>query len=171
MLIVGLFSLLQIAYLPGALLRRCFQSRESDPFEQAAYTFGLSLIANTWLVAILVALRVYSNSVVWTIILTEIAALIFLALRTRRSRTYFSWDLGNLTSVAPPRTFNAALGTILALTTVAIFVYICYLNWGTVFSDIRDGHRPRALLFDEAARSRRFRANDSWSPVGRDRGP
>ena len=135
MLITGLLALLQIVYLPGALLRRCFQSRETDALEAAAYTFGLSLIANTWLVTILVALKVYSSAVVWAVVLSEIATLVFVGLRTHRPRANVSWDLSGWASFTPPRTFNAALGMILALTTVAIFIYICYLNWGTVFSE------------------------------------
>jgi hypothetical protein len=138
MLIIGLLSILQIVYLPGALLRRCFPLNEGDPLERAAYTFGLSLIANTWMVAILVALKAYSKPVLWAVILAELTMLLFLALGSAHRYAYVSWDLSGLASLGSPRSFNAVLGTILALTTIAIFGYICYLNWGTVFSENDD---------------------------------
>ena len=138
MLIVGLVALLQIVYLPGALLRRFLPLTESDPFERVAYTFGLSLIANTWLVTILVLLRAYSRATIWALILLEVAVLLFFVFRKGRPSTSLSWDFNGLSSLAATRTFGSTLGMILALTTVGIFAYICYLNWGTVFSENDD---------------------------------
>ena len=138
MLIVGLVALLQIVYLPGALLRRFFPLNDSDPLGTAAYTFGLSLIANTWLVTILVALKAYSKASVWTLVLLEIALLLFFVAQNGRQSTYVSWDFSGLSRLSSPRTFGGTLGMILALTTVGIFAYLCYLNWGTVFSENDD---------------------------------
>src|SRR5271165_4734031 len=162
MLIVGLIGLLQVVYLPGALLRRCFDVTSNDLLEQAAYTFGLSLIANTWLVSILVSLKAYSAPAVWAIIMAEISALVLLALRTHKKRAYVSLDVSGLTSLASPRTFNAALGTLLALTTIAIFGYICYLNWGTVFADNDDVASWDRWAMDWA--TGRFPTLTSWYP-------
>ncbi len=138
MLLIGLVSLLQITYLPGALIMRWFRSEGFDRFERLALGFGLSLIVNTWIVTCLVVSRLYSRPALGILILAELALLIAPVLKNGWGSMYVTWDLRYLRGRLLPPTFRSTLGSIVAFATIAIFSYLFYLNWGAVFSQNDD---------------------------------
>jgi len=138
MLIVGLVSLAQIVYLPGALVLRLIGLRNGGAFEKILLSFGLSLLVNTWLVTLFVGLGLYSRPVLWITIVSEILALLFLSYTRGPRKLYLGSDYSIEKSTWLFENAASSLGFVAAAATIIIFFYIFYLNWGTVFSENDD---------------------------------
>ncbi|MEX2162610.1 MAG: hypothetical protein WD751_11965 [Anaerolineales bacterium] len=77
-LFLGLLSLVQITFLPGFLILRCFSNKHFGFFEKLTFSFALSLVFNYTLVLVLTTLGIYSRLLVFALFLAELVLAIWL---------------------------------------------------------------------------------------------
>jgi hypothetical protein len=80
MMALGVLSIFQMIFLPGFLALKLTKARFT-PFQMVVFSFGLSLLANFWLVFVMSLLKVYIRPVVLFVVAGEITALLVLSRR------------------------------------------------------------------------------------------
>jgi hypothetical protein len=81
MFLLGLFSLLQLLFIPGIIILKAFNIRTTSKIQLLLYSFGLSLYSNYLLVCILTWLRIYISPVIYIIFSSEIIYLFYFLYR------------------------------------------------------------------------------------------
>ena len=141
MALLGLLSILQIAFLPGYLLVRALRLRGGVP-ATLVLAFALSLIANHVLVAGLVVLGIYRPCVVYAVFIAEAAIALWLERRWLQTAGInvcwlrFRDSLGTLQLSPLRRVLRAAAIVVIAgfaLASVAQFGQI-FQQWDAVVS-------------------------------------
>jgi hypothetical protein len=118
--------------------------------ERLVYGFALSLILNCLVVAALVAAGAYTGPVLWTLIAVQVVAALILQDVHRES-----WLL-DLTQLARVRELNlrSVVAGLRFGATVAMFVRLFWVNWGSVFIGNAAAAIPQRFSRPEAGSGR-----------------
>ena len=136
MILLGFIALIQTIFLPGILIIYFTGIRTQRTIQKYIYIFALSLFANYSIVTILVLFRVYVQSMMFAVIVTELLIFIFL-LSTKRITLEYNLRFNNLF-----RSFNSLLNQnvfalrflLIGAVTVSLFYFtLLVANVGSIF--------------------------------------
>jgi hypothetical protein len=136
MLLLGIIALVQTIFLPGILILYFANIKIQSTIQKYVYIFALSLFANYSIVTILVLLKIYISTVMFSVIIVETVLLVFYINKKRVLIPNFS-NINelykSLKALFTQNTFVIRTLIIGAITIIIFYFSLIIANIGTIF--------------------------------------